>query len=796
MLKEKLCTFLNINILQKKQLLKFFCIFFVLIIIPVMVSSAIIYYNSIHIIEDEIKEFNNTVMNNMISRTDEELYKIKLSIAKFSIDNDLKLTLNTGGLKANYVHEYKNVMGKLAKLDNSNLEFSEVFIYYMGTDFILSREGSYDFEFYFNKANKFGDYNAEYWKEYLSFGGDFDIISTQEVTGLLWEMRKQNKMIAIKTSLPFYSTPNAAIVIFIDENCFKNTMVEYGNQGGVNYIVSTKAGDVITRHGESNILNEQKLIEQMKQHLDIEKNNFKYYDENEAFSITYNTAHFVEWVYIAAVPFKEISKQSRYIQSVTLYVVIVFLIIGIFTAFWLGKKQYKPIASLVEYLHKLNIEKEEKFIKKKYNEFNFISNQVDKIVSANESLKNSFSEGMPFLKENLFYRILNGNILSKSEIREELKKYDIEFTKNTFKVIIIKFAVLNGLDYNKENKGKGQLEFLKIKNNIFHIISAMFTKNIDYYRVEIDIHNTAYIVNFNENDSGIIMDTCNAVADFFNQDEYQVRLTIGVGSQCYDMDEIQDSFSRAMKATELRTISKKSEITVFNDELAGRNKTLFEIFDANIKTISNSFLSGNYKESRNLSQKMLDKCVEEGLTYNELEKIMYMLTDCLFYIIGIKGYKSCNYALNEKDIYERMGSFYTIEEYKRFVNEIFIVVEQQLKEQGNWRKDKIVNFIVNYVNDNYTKDIYLETIAGEMGMTSNYLSHFFKEYMKVSFSDFLGKVRVEKAKEMIRTTNKPINSICFEVGYINVNSFIRSFKKIEGITPGRYRDITLKSLKE
>lgn len=794
MLKEKFHTFLLINILQKKQLMRFFCIFFILIIIPVIISSAIIYYYSNNIIEKEIKKANSNIMDNMITYIDEELQKIKLGIVKFSLDNDLKTTLNIRGFEKAYMSEYKNVMQKLAKLEVSDLEFSEVFIYYFGTHYILSREGLYDFKFYFNKVNKFGNYDTKFWEEYLSHEGDFEIISTQKVSGLLWQAVNKKNMIAIKTSLPFYSAPNAVVVIFIDEEYFRNAVVKYGGKSNTNYTVLSKDGDIITSYGDSAISNTQKLREYMMKYVNIEKGNFKFIDACGAFSVTFNTSPFIKWVYMTAVPFKEISNQSKYIRTVTLYIVAVFVIIGLFTAFWLGKKQYKPIATLVEYLDKLDTGKEKRSIKKDYNEFNFITGQFNKILSANESLENSFSAGMPFLKENLLYRILNGNILSKPEINEELKKYNIEFTENTFKVIIIKFDILNdlvsdNLVCNKQNKEKIQHDFSQIRNKLFHVIFTMLTKRLDCYQVEIDIYNTAYIVNCDEGDDKIIIDICKAITDFFNQDEYQVRLTVGIGSQCYKIEEIQNSFSQAIKATKFRSISRKNEIIIFSDELIGRNKRLFEIFDTDIKAISNSFLSGNYEESINLAHKLLEKCVDENLTYEQLEKIIKILMESVFHIISIKGCKIHNYSIDESDIYEQMASFYSIEEYKQHINEIFTAVGQQLKEQGSTRKDEIVNFMVNYVKDNYSQDIYLESIADELGMSSNYLSHFFKDYMGVSFSDFLGKIRVEKAKEMISTTNKSINSICFEVGYINVNSFIRSFKKFEGITPGRYRDI-------
>lgn len=57
-----------------------------------------------------------------------------------------------------------------------------------------------------------------------------------------------------------------------------------------------------------------------------------------------------------------------------------------------------------------------------------------------------------------------------------------------------------------------------------------------------------------------------------------------------------------------------------------------------------------------------------------------------------------------------------------------------------------------------------------------------------SLPDYINKIRVDHAKELLKNTTDTIGSIAGRVGYMSSNSFIRIFKKIEGITPGQYRD--------
>jgi len=73
-------------------------------------------------------------------------------------------------------------------------------------------------------------------------------------------------------------------------------------------------------------------------------------------------------------------------------------------------------------------------------------------------------------------------------------------------------------------------------------------------------------------------------------------------------------------------------------------------------------------------------------------------------------------------------------------------------------------------------------------MNPSYLSYFFKEQTGENFIDYLNKVRIEKAKELLKDSSMSLSEIASQVGYSNAGYFNRIFKKIVGITPGQYRN--------
>jgi two-component system response regulator YesN len=79
-------------------------------------------------------------------------------------------------------------------------------------------------------------------------------------------------------------------------------------------------------------------------------------------------------------------------------------------------------------------------------------------------------------------------------------------------------------------------------------------------------------------------------------------------------------------------------------------------------------------------------------------------------------------------------------------------------------------------------------LADQFAVSLFHLSRTFKEQTARNFIDYVVDIRMLKAKELLLTTEDKIKDIADTVGYANVNSFIRLFKRVTGLTPKEYRD--------
>ncbi|WZL81412.1 helix-turn-helix domain-containing protein [Vallitaleaceae bacterium 9-2] len=94
-----------------------------------------------------------------------------------------------------------------------------------------------------------------------------------------------------------------------------------------------------------------------------------------------------------------------------------------------------------------------------------------------------------------------------------------------------------------------------------------------------------------------------------------------------------------------------------------------------------------------------------------------------------------------------------------------------------------------FIEENYMHDIALEDLAQEMNITAGYAGVLFKNKVNANFKDYLNQYRVNQAKKMIESDKKiAMKEIAMQVGCSNPNTFLRIFKKYEGISPTMYKE--------
>jgi two-component system response regulator YesN len=109
------------------------------------------------------------------------------------------------------------------------------------------------------------------------------------------------------------------------------------------------------------------------------------------------------------------------------------------------------------------------------------------------------------------------------------------------------------------------------------------------------------------------------------------------------------------------------------------------------------------------------------------------------------------------------------------------LLEHQQKEH------KTIFDIAKYVENHYNEDLTLQDIANQFYLSREYISRKFKQEFKVNLSDYLGRIRIDKAKLLLLNPHLRIAQIADMVGYQDEKYFSKVFKKLEGVSPNEYR---------
>lgn len=110
------------------------------------------------------------------------------------------------------------------------------------------------------------------------------------------------------------------------------------------------------------------------------------------------------------------------------------------------------------------------------------------------------------------------------------------------------------------------------------------------------------------------------------------------------------------------------------------------------------------------------------------------------------------------------------------------------EKASGYRKRDIVD-VLSYVHEHYLDDNFsVKGMSAYFETSVSNLSHFFKKNMEVTISQYVEQIKLERAKEMLQSSDKKISEIAETLRYANSTVFIEMFKKYEGVTPGVYRD--------
>lgn len=746
----------TLNHNKKSILYKYIFILIIILIIPTIILGVSLYYYFNSSLEKETKTKYQSMVD-MGTRSINLMFSdLRKGVVSFSQQEELTNSFYQTDLSPIIKLDLIRLLRKFS-VYNDSIETSS--LYYVNEPSLITDVGLYNFDSYFT-TRSYNHKTPQEWKGLLENINGYKILNEFTVNHSTPDGKVDNmvKTVPLVYSLPIEQTPKARLILNIKssyiEKIFNSSMQANGHfLGVINEDGSLFMDlDVIPLLPET-CLNISKIIKSNKNLIKINKDNF---------FILYSPTNFNNGHVVWAIDAKELRAVSINIMITIACIVIILLFLGIPFIIYVSKHFYRPIKSI------LNISTRNGQSSGSFSELDFIKNHIQQLTSYSGLLKTELELKDPLVKEKLFWDLLT----SKSSSTDSTNALSISSDCSLFYSLILK------IEFKKEFNSSVALN---IKEN-FEMKAATLLCS-DIYEAEKSMY-------------------CCIVGTSMSVDDLYKSITIIINTFSYSDCRLLVAIGDPVEKAEYIYTSYHSAINLLNYKLLEDKNQVLATYNTNKKHSSNNIVNNNAlanyllaNNKENSIQHMNDLFNEFYMNKQPLIKLNSFFSQYISvinYVLSEKKIESFVIYGTEEEFLERIRKCYDMEEVKQVCIEITEKIINLSNKNKRSNNTELINMITEYITQNYNNEIYLDLIAEKVGISSKYLSRFFKEQTGVNFVDYVNRFRVNKAKEYLKSATIKIADIPGLVGVTNMSTFDRIFKKYEGVSPTVYREVTSK----
>ncbi|BFT72831.1 helix-turn-helix domain-containing protein [Paenibacillus sp. P36] len=469
--------------------------------------------------------------------------------------------------------------------------------------------------------------------------------------------------------------------------------------------------------------------------------------------------------------------------------VLGLMLIGILFLTYITHRNYKPIEEIMIRIDRYTLKRSLSMGKKTaHDEFQFISSALDNLVENSHQYEKRYQEDLSIRKKYWFYELLEGNFsLSPDEWMLEAAQLKLPETFESSIVMIVEID--NYQDFRNRYSIRDQKLLKFVIHGVIQEIAQGEQVPIWFEWKEAD-QLVAILYNQWDPSTSSIDTIAQAVKSWISLN-LQFTASIYVGTKANDAEEISHSYQDAWKAGQFRTVHGYNNIYDAREGQQHARGDLYRQLQF-VKTLAKAVRAAEpgwrdvldvmFAEMKNDQfprERVLDVV---QYIFDELEKLQQ---DMPAQGEGNRSMQLPAEAMSELTQFDLIDEIQ--EGLTTFLNELVASMQQWQNTQDY---HSLISEIKSYLLEAYSNpDLSLHFLSEKFELPSRALSKLFKAETGERFVDYLIRIRVEEAKRMLVQTSDSVQSIAEHVGYLQVISFIRTFKKSEGITPGEYRKL-------
>jgi two-component system response regulator YesN len=268
-----------------------------------------------------------------------------------------------------------------------------------------------------------------------------------------------------------------------------------------------------------------------------------------------------------------------------------------------------------------------------------------------------------------------------------------------------------------------------------------------------------------------------------------VKVTIGIGEAVTEVKNIKDTLQGAEYAILNRLVQGTGNILTASSTRQ-ESITAYDLIDPNFRT---NFI--NYIETLNSEEltHLLNEIKQKIYSYKNIDgALIYEVCREVYEVFSygmMKNYYAKKNLLDKEEFDRQFYLCGSVTEVFHRLNEDITSKIDQLCQDKKLADKKPIRMAKQYIKEKYQLPITLEEISSQIGFNSTYFSTLFKKETGQNFLEYLTDTRIQAAKQLLADTNRSVNQVSEEVGYIDIKHFTKVFKKSTGLTPSEYRKL-------
>lgn len=623
---------------------------------------------------------------------------------------------------------------------------SNISVVFPYKDLVISQNGWYSIDNYFSDVMKISRDDVEKINSHIKEYAYFQVIGDVETI----DKSSASDNIVISQSLEINSRPRAVLLFFVNREYLKAYTKKITFPNLHNFLIRSEDFDILRDSSGG----------------DITKTNEDLLTFNVFSEVT-------NWEYICTYNNTKLPINTE--QLFPLYIGITLsLLTGFAAAIVLAILSYKPLYNLFNKIFNHD-EIDSEPPKEAFYEYNAIETSYSNLVDKNEEMARRMKDYENAAKNNLLLRLLKG-YFDNEKLDEKLEEIGVPYDNDYYFCVM-----LINISYVENDKPVDVfIRKQSVINSLIIVEQVIDDYDLDYKIVDVLDDTFALIFSFNEIEKNTdFLEKLSSEIKGHIQEYCDIDVIMSRGNIEKGIIGISKSYQMARENIEYIIFGmdkSSSPIDILNSQL------YYYPTDWEIQLINNLKI-GDFDTVKRIIDEMKLENERRDLPENSMIRLVTVIMETQLRVLDELNIDTKLY----QDDFEKIIVSDDIGKMWKYIYEISDRICYRSQYANSVTNFELANNIIDYIDANYNDpDLSLKELAGVFDMSLSSLSKLLKEVTGVKYYDYLSRIRMEKAKELLKDTDKNINVIANEVGYENEHSFRRAFKRYEGITPSDY----------